>query len=225
MKNILSIVLTLFFLDSCTQKHNERDTFNNQLTFNEVIKESPVFKTIYERRSVRVFKNKEVDDNTIRLLVEAAQWAPSPVNVQTWRFIAVRDSVKRNEIAHTVHVRFNENRDTPVAYDDLKKYLGVDAPVQIFVFNDTRESKDPEGDAIGCYAAVQNFILAAQSIGLSTCWQGFPVMAKDVVNRLFEVPEGFELVASIALGYANEQPERKERKYELNEILSFEKWN
>lgn len=224
MKRILFIVIALFFIISCTSNKTDEMYLNNNNSFNNLVETNAVFKTIYERRSVREFKDKDVDDNIIRILVEAAQWAPSSLNVQSWRFVAVKDTVVRLKIAKTVWQRYNQNREQPVPFNNLKKYLGLNAPVQIYVFNDTRNSKDPHDDAIGCYAAIQNFILAAQSIGLGTCWQSFPVMAKDVTEEILDVPDGFDLVSTIAIGYSNEKPERKERKYNIDEILSFEKW-
>ncbi len=225
MKINIFLVILFLFLCSCSTENKQVENNTSNYNFNELVESNMVFNTIYERRSIREFKDQDVEDDMIKLLVEAAQWAPSSVNVQSWRFIAVRDSASRYAIARKVHERYNEKKENKVSFENLEKYLGLQAPVQIFVFNDTRNSRDPYDDAIGCFAAMQNFILAAKSLGLGTCWQSFPVIAKDVVGEILEVPEDFELVSTIALGYADEQPKRKERKYQIDEILSFEKWD
>jgi nitroreductase len=50
-------------------------------------------------------------------------------------------------------------------------------------------------------AAVQNLLIAATSIGLSTVWLGILVLIKNEVLRFIGEPEG-EFMAVIPVGYA-----------------------
>jgi nitroreductase len=50
------------------------------------------------RRSMRGFKKQEIDDDTIRLLVDTVRYAPSAGNAQLWEFIVVRDPEKKKAI-------------------------------------------------------------------------------------------------------------------------------
>ena len=50
------------------------------------------------RRSMRGFKKQELDDDTIRLLVDTVRYAPSAGNAQLWEFIVVRDPEKKKAI-------------------------------------------------------------------------------------------------------------------------------
>ena len=188
--------------------------------FEQKAGESDVFKAIRHRRSVRDFKDKPVSNDIIKTLVRAARWAPSSHNHQTWRFIAVRDNDARMKIARAAH----KHSGAEGSFKEIRKYLGMDAPVQIFVFNDTESRENPEADAVGCYAATQNLLLAAYDMGLATCWQGWPLSAGKVIDEVLNVPEGFEAVATVALGYPDANPEAPERKHELEEILWFEKY-
>lgn len=191
-----------------------------KVTFEGKVEDSEVFKTIRHRRSIREFKDKEVSNATIKTLIRAAQWAPSSHNHQTWRFVAVRDQERRRKIARAAH----KKSGTEGSLDEIKKYLGMDAPVQIFVFNDTSVSESPDSDAVGCYAATQNLLLAATDLGLGTCWQGWPLSAGEIIDDVLNVPESFEAVATVALGYPDADPDAPERKHELEEILWFEKY-
>lgn len=191
-----------------------------EITFENKVQDSEVFKTIRQRRSVRDFKDKKVSNDIVKTLIRAAQWAPSSHNHQTWRFVVVRDENKRMKIAKVAH----EKSGAEGSFDEIKKYLGMDAPLQIFVFNDTRVSDNPEADAVGCYAATQNLLLAATDMGLGTCWQGWPLSAGKVIDEVLNVPEDFEAVATVALGYPDTDPEAPERKHELEEILWFEEY-
>ena len=58
--------------------------------------------TIKSRRAIRKYETTPVDDKTLELVLEAARWAPSWVNTQCWRFIVVRDSGIKAELAETL---------------------------------------------------------------------------------------------------------------------------
>ena len=47
--------------------------------------------TILKRRSIRVYKPDQVDDETLELILEAGRYAPSAMNQQPWHFTIVRD--------------------------------------------------------------------------------------------------------------------------------------
>ena len=51
-----------------------------------------VMTAIKKRRSVRKFKDRPVDTATLRRILEAAVWAPSGGNAQTWRFVVITDA-------------------------------------------------------------------------------------------------------------------------------------
>jgi len=54
---------------------------------------------IKERRSVREFTNEKVSDEDIRLLIDAARYAPSNSNRQAWKFIILKnDKIKQEDI-------------------------------------------------------------------------------------------------------------------------------
>lgn len=50
-----------------------------------------IFEAIFNRRSVRKFKDVDVEDQKVRRILEAAVWAPSGGNIQPWRFIVIKD--------------------------------------------------------------------------------------------------------------------------------------
>ena len=53
---------------------------------------------IYQRTSVRLFREKPVPKELIEELVLAGQQAPSACNKQAWRFVAVSDKLKRERM-------------------------------------------------------------------------------------------------------------------------------
>lgn len=87
------------------------------------------FEVMRLRRSVRMFSERAVSEETVRWCVAAAGSAPSGANKQPWRFVAVADpALKRSirEAAETEEREFYQRRATPQWLADLAP-LGTDA--------------------------------------------------------------------------------------------------
>ena len=50
------------------------------------LKDNPVLRTLFQRRSIRKFKQKAIPDDIFNVVLEAGRLAPSTVNLQTWTF-------------------------------------------------------------------------------------------------------------------------------------------
>ena len=59
------------------------DSYQDRLT--------EVERTIYKRRSNRLFKKKQVEPELIHRIIEAGRFAPSAGNNQPWKFIVIQD--------------------------------------------------------------------------------------------------------------------------------------
>lgn len=194
--------------------------------FEKLCTDNLVFKTIRDRRSIRQFENRDIDDITLQVLIQAAHLAPSAWDTQTCRYIIVRNREVRLSIAHAVLDIMTNITNEEATFSEHKKYLGIDSPVQIFVCNDSRRLGDSRKEAeakVNCYASTQNLLLAAHAIGLGACWQGDPILAKETIKRLLDIPQGIEPVTSIAIGYSMENPDQPPRKQKLDDILFYEK--
>ena len=175
-----------------------------------------VMKAIKTRRSIRRYKTTAVDDKTVDLVLEAARWAPSWANTQCWRFIVVRNSSIKAELAETLI-------ENPAA-DAVRN-----APVVIVACAELGKSGYYKGKAatdkvdwwfmFDVALAMQNLVLAAHSLGLGTVYVGL-FNAKRVADIL-AVSQGFEVVVMTPLGYPDEEPKVRPRK-ELFEIVFYE---
>lgn len=59
-----------------------------------------VFEAIYTRRSIREFKKgARVPEWKIERILDAGRWAPSPENMQFWRFLVIRDEDSKRFLA------------------------------------------------------------------------------------------------------------------------------
>ena len=182
-----------------------------------------VLEAIKTRRSVRQYKATPIDDKTIQLVLEAARWAPSWANTQCWRFIVVRDSNIKAELAQALRGKVSDALNP--ATDAIRN-----APVVIVACAELGKSGHFEGkpatDKGDWYMfdvalAMQNLALAAHSLGLGTVYVG-NFDAKKVASIL-EVPPGFCVVAMTPLGYPEQEPKTSPRR-ELSQTAFHDKF-
>jgi len=184
-----------------------------------------VLEAIKARRSIRQYKTSSVDNEVIELVLEAARWAPSWANTQCWRFVVVRDSKIKSELASVLSTNnpaTDAIRSAPVvivACAELGKagyYRGEPGK--------PGEPATDKGDywyMFDVALAMQNLVLAAHSLGLGTVYVG-AFDAKKAASIL-EVPQGFCVVGITPLGYPAQEPGPRPRK-ELSEITFYDKF-
>jgi len=169
-----------------------------------------VFEAIKSRRSVRAFTQEPVSEEAVEKLLDAARWAPSAGNIQPWEFVVVRDpAVKRGLSEAALNQTFIE-----------------EAPVVIVVCANVQRSGQGYGSrGVNLYslqdtaAATQNILLAAQAIGLGTCWVGS--FHEEEVRTVLNVPTGVRPVAIIPVGHPAVKPRARSRR-PLSEIVHRE---
>ena len=176
-----------------------------------------VMEAIKTRRSVRKYKPTPVDDRTVETVLEAARWAPSWKNTQCWRFIVVRDSGIKAELA-----------DTLIANPTTEAI--IEAPAVIVACAELGKSGLKGGAYItdkgdwymfDVALAMQNLTLAAHSLGLGTVHVGQFDARKAA--EILGVPEGVCVVEMTPLGYPDQEAEVTTRK-ELAEIVYHDKY-
>lgn len=163
---------------------------------------------IFERRSIRKYQAKEVEEEKIEKLLEAAVAAPSAGNEQPWHFIVIKDRKRLNHLAE-IH-----------PYAKMLK----EAPLAIAVCADLNKQKHQGFWVQDCSAATQNILLEARSLGLGSVWIGcHPAEDREkAISDYLNVPEGFKTLSLIAVGYPAEEKGRVERLSE--DIIHIEEW-
>jgi nitroreductase len=164
-----------------------------------------VLEVIRKRRSIRKYISKPVEEDKLQKILEAGRWAPSASNKQPWHFVVIRDESMRKKLA------------------DIHAYgrFMAESPVVIIVLSDPE--RHPRYYIADPHNAVQNMLLAAYSLGLSTCWMGVrdtPYEAE--FKKLLDVPDKFRIICSVSLGYSNQ--ERDSSRRSLDEIVSWERY-
>ena len=168
-----------------------------------------VLEAIKERRSVRAYTDEEVSEEDVERLIEAARWAPSAGNIQPWAFVVVKEVETKRKLS----------------YATLNQTFIQKAPVVIVVCADvTRSSRiyGSRGEKLyslqDTAAATENILLAAQELGLATCWLG--AFRENEVAKAVKAPRNLRPVAMVAVGYPAERPVAPQKR-SVNEIVHY----
>ncbi len=147
------------------------------------------------RRSVRRFKSAD-PSWAIRHVLEAGRWAPSGLNNQPWRFLVVKDPLRKRSLARLTSC------GTVIR----------SAPVLIAVCLDHRSSYHREKDLMAIGACIQNMLLEADALDLGTCWLGEILNQRQRVEQTLGIGRPLEFLALIALGTPLKKPGWPRRK-------------
>lgn len=166
-----------------------------------------VFEAIKKRRSIRRFDpKKEVTEEQVEKLLEAARWAPSAGNLQSWFFVVVRDQGVKEQL--------------------IKAALGQDfiaeAPIIIISCADLEKSSSRYGKRGSILYAIQDATIATQNLWLAATemelggvWVG--AFDEDKVSRILDLPSHLRPIAILPIGYPAESPSPPPRR-SLTEI-------
>lgn len=200
-----------------------------------------VIENIKKRRSVRNYLPKEIDNQTVVELLETANLSPSACNKQNRHFIVVNDketikklygaALKQSHVLEApIIVAFCLDKNVWRAKDFIKdgESWGTDfwgAKTDNYDSNTKFNTNWKRWSTLwpiqDCDAAIDTFILAAANKGLGTCWIG--LFDADEIRKILEIPENFEIVSLVTLGYFTGQPENPGRK-PIKDLLHWNKW-
>ena len=149
------------------------------------------------RRSVRKYEDRDVPEAVLNQILEAVRWAPSWTNCQCWEVVVVRDPAIKEQL---------QGAFPPKGNPAVKAI--VQAPILLALCAKTKTSgyyKENAATKFGEWMmydlglATQNLCLMAHSLGLGTVIAG--LFDHQKAGEAIQVPEGYELVTLIPLGY------------------------
>lgn len=204
---------------------------------------------IYDRVSIRSYKEDKVPKEDIIEIIKAGTYAPSGKNLQNWHFVVLYDNNKIKEIAKSVEekgVALAENICEEKARDSFKKMIPYytafkNAPVLILVYGSeypnteydildligaSKEEKEkalfsnPGIQNIG--AAMENILLSASALGYGTCWMTGPNFAREEIKECINFQkDGFELVCITPLGVPMDKKHPRPKRKPIEEVVTF----
>ena len=189
---LLVVVLAIVILKtSCMGDQKQDET---------TLKSKAVLENIAERKSIRKYLNKSVEEDKIDAMVKAGMAAPSGMDRRPWEFVVVTD---------------REALDSMAAKLPYAKML-TNAPLAIVVCGDTTLSSYWYLDSS---AATQNVLLAAEALGLGAVWTAaYPYEDRiDVVRQNTGLPENIVPLCVIPIGYPD-GPQKAKDKFDLQRV-------
>lgn len=189
---------------------------------NTNIIQNEVLNCILTRRSTRNFQERQMEAKELDTILNAAIWAPSGGNNQSWLFTAIQ----KKEILLKINELVKEGFQHWIPDDDYPGKLGAkaasekqnynfyyQAPTLIIASNRTGY----ENAMADCALALQNMFLAAHSLGLGSCyinqlhWLRNDINLRDFLYTL-GIPREHTICSAAAIGYigkASSPPPRK----------------
>jgi len=166
-----------------------------------------VMEAIKRRYSCRNYIEKNIENEKLNQLLEAARLAPSAKNLQDWRFVVVTDKDKKKKIAEAA----NNQMFLEKAGIILVACTNTDYVMRC-------------GQAAGVIdvsIALEHICLQATELGLATCWIGafYPEKVKPIVD----IPDDITIVELLAIGYPADNPKGQDRK-PVEKIACFDTW-
>ena len=185
-----------------------------------------VMNTILHRRSIRRFEPKQIDEPALQQIIQAGLYAPSAGGRQGVIFAVCQDREVNERLGKikraNSHPRMATetcfvSREQPSIADDPKLTNAFyDAPTVITMF----APKNFLFSAEDCAAAAENMMLAADALGIGSCyigqgWTAFADPYGQAILRRWSIPADHYAVMQLLLGYPREgdkHPAPKPRK-------------
>jgi nitroreductase len=172
-----------------------------------------IFELIKQRHAVRQYSDKKLDEHTIKTILQAGQYAPSPLNSQPWHFTLIRNKENLDALAAKAH------HASFISQAQLLIIVTVDTTIDIDHWLRRHNQHLYSGAA-----AMQNMWLAACALEIGCCW----VTLDDMFTKeLISIPKEQAIIGGLALGHYKEphKPQVEKDRKALPLLTSFEKFN
>ena len=180
-------------------------------------------KELFERKSVRVFEDKEISKEDKLLILEAATMAATAGNQQLYTILDITDQTLKEKLVKTCD---NQN-----FIADAKMVLVFCADCKKWYDGFKEAGAEPRNPGVGdlllavsdANIAAQNAVTAAESLGIGSCYIGDVMENCEEQKVLLNLPQYVFPAAMLVFGYPTQQqierkkPERADLKYIVHE--------
>jgi coenzyme F420-0:L-glutamate ligase/coenzyme F420-1:gamma-L-glutamate ligase len=190
---------------------------------------SDFYYVVSERRSVRLFEERPVENTVLKRILATTILAPSAHNAQPARFFVIPQGKMRMNLIDVMSEAYlrdliNDVVDENEAKEIVERSRSVlnSAPVLILAAltmremwtypDDERKSHEYVMAVQSTAAAIQNLLLSAQAEGLASCWLCAPLFTKRLVVETLDLEDDIEPQAFIILGHSTRLPRMPQRK-------------
>lgn len=197
------------------------------------------------RRSIRAYKPDSIPDEYIQKIIEAARWAPSGGNSQSWEFIVIKGKDLKDRIASLFMESMKSLREAELSREkDMRMpALEIEMPepgfksasVFILLCGDSRLNEafpltvyQNWGHEVFTSNLASAFLcmqLAAKSLGLGSQWvSATGKFMENDLKELLNIPKEFKIYDMMAVGYPAYQLGPRSPR-EINEMTHYEQYD
>ncbi len=205
-----------------------------------------IFECIDTRKTIRKYTDYIPTDDEIKRIINSARLAPSAINAQNWRFVAVLNQDIKHKMAMAISDKYDEitknlDEETKARVLGYKGHSTFfeNAPVVIVcveieapsfmggVLEQAGYSKDvisrmrPDSYLLSMGGAVENMILSANALGLASCWMVAPVLANDEIKNILKLKDNEKITTLLAIGKPYSDNPNKPPKKPLEEVMEI----
>lgn len=163
---------------------------------------------IKKRYSVRSYQFKPVEEEKIRMVLNAARMAPTAVNKQPFRLIIIKTEGRKEELKRIYPADWFSQAPLVICACTVKS--------ESWTRRDGRNYVDVDTTIV-----MDHFILAATELGLGTCW--IAAFDAEAAREVLNIPEDWDPILFTPLGYPDDKIGPKIRR-ELDEIVIYHEW-
>lgn len=201
--------------------------------------EMSLFDAIYNCRAMRRLETREVPEELLIRLIDAANQAPSGSNSQRARWVVVRDPAQKQKLAD-LNRKFAEpyikpSLENPESEAQAKMLKTVvwqmdhmhEIPALIVACFDYQEKVEGLGvyrSAGSVWPGIQNLLLTARALGLGAAPTTLALRDQDLVREALDLPETFAALCMIPVGYPKGKFGPVTRR-PVEEIMRFDSWS
>jgi len=165
---------------------------------------------VRNRRSIRRYSDKPLDDRVIEQLLDVVRWAPTAKNGLPIKWVIINNATKVRELAGEVMNWIKKQPNSQSMVDVWNKggdpiFRGAPCVIGAYT-NDTTAQWSPIDTAI----SVETLDLCAAAMRLGTCWAGIFVRAaqssdKPAINKWLGLSESETIHGSLMIGHIGEE--------------------
>ena len=188
-----------------------------------------VLKTLFDRRSLRLFSDKDISPEGREILLKAALAAPTAGNLMSYTIINVTDQQIKDRLVKTCDNQpmiakapmvlvFLADMQRLYDYFDYSEVPGLCKKM------DTAYAVPKGGDLLlaanDAIIAAQNVVIAAESLGLGSCYIGDIIENIEEHRKIFSLPPWTFPVSMLILGYPkHKKPEKAVSRFPKDFIV------
>lgn len=173
-----------------------------------------IIEELKSRRAIRDYAERDVEDEKIKALLDAATWAPNDRMREPWSFYVIKgEAKKRYEELATSYLQERFPTKPHLVESSLKVLKHT--PVHIVVTSDIvpgdEEASEDNVYAVCC--AIHSMWLAAKELGLGFVWRtrGVGLVRDERMHAFIGSPENKKIIGNVFIGYPDEESLKKQK--------------